>query len=86
MEGYYEWNEKKEPFSFRPKNTDHFLVAALYSDSNEIIILTKDATPELSSVHHRMPVILSHEEVNLWLNPKNTKIINDVIQKSLLKK
>ena len=45
MEGYYEWNEKKEPFSFKPKNTDHFLVAALYSDSNEIIILTKDATP-----------------------------------------
>jgi putative SOS response-associated peptidase YedK len=61
-------------------------VAALYSDNNEIIILTKDATPELASVHHRMPVFLSHEEVNLWLNPKNTKIINDVIQKSLLKK
>jgi hypothetical protein len=33
-----------------------------------------------------MPVILSHEEVNLWMNPKNTKIINEVINKSLLKK
>lgn len=45
MEGYYEWNEKKEPFSLRPKDSDHFLVAALYTDANEIIILTKDATP-----------------------------------------
>ena len=86
MEGYYEWNEKKEPFSFKPIGADHFLVAALYTGEKEIVILTKDATPELSKVHHRMPVILSHEEVNLWMNPKNTKIINEVIQKSLLNK
>jgi len=45
LEGYYEWNQKKEPFSLRPKDGDHFLVAGLYTDENEIIILTKDATP-----------------------------------------
>jgi putative SOS response-associated peptidase YedK len=61
-------------------------VAALYTDNKEVIILTKDATPELAVVHHRMPVILSHEEVNVWLHPKNTKVLNDVINKSLLKK
>jgi len=33
-----------------------------------------------------MPVILSHEEVNLWMNPKNTKDIQNIISKSLLKK
>lgn len=33
-----------------------------------------------------MPVILSHEEVNLWINPKNTKDIQAIINKSLLKK
>jgi len=48
--------------------------------------LTKDATPELAKVHSRMPVILSHEEVNLWMNPKNTKDIQNIISKSLLKK
>lgn len=31
LEGYYEWSEKKEPFSFRPKEGDHFLVAGLYT-------------------------------------------------------
>jgi putative SOS response-associated peptidase YedK len=86
MEGYYEWNTKKEPFSLRPKDGDHFLVAGLYTDDNEIIILTKDATPDLSKIHDRMPVILSHEEVNLWMNPKNTKDIQNIISKSLLKK
>jgi putative SOS response-associated peptidase YedK len=33
-----------------------------------------------------MPVILSHEEVNVWMNPKNTKDIQNIIHKSLLKK
>ena len=62
------------------------MVAGLYTDQNEIIILTKDATPELAKVHSRMPVILSHEEVNVWMNPKNTKDIQNIIHKSILKK
>jgi len=86
MEGYFEWNEKKEPFSLRPKEGDHFLVAGLYTPDNQVIILTKAATPELAKVHHRMPVILSHEEVNVWMNPKNTKDIQNIINKSILKK
>lgn len=32
MEGYYEWNQKKEPFCFKPIGADHFLVAALYTN------------------------------------------------------
>lgn len=32
MEGYYEWNKKKEPFSLRPKEGDHFLVAGLFTN------------------------------------------------------
>jgi putative SOS response-associated peptidase YedK len=33
-----------------------------------------------------MPVILSHEEVNVWMNPKNTRDIQNIINRSLLKK
>ena len=32
MEGYFEWKEKAEPYMFKSKNSDHFLVAALYSN------------------------------------------------------
>lgn len=31
-----------------------------------------------------MPVILSHGEVELWLDPKNTRDINQIIQKCLV--
>ena len=86
MEGYFEWNKQKDPFSLRPKEGDHFLVAGLYTESNEIVILTKDATPELKHIHERMPVILSHEEVNVWMNPKNTKDIQKIINNAILKK
>lgn len=34
MEGYFEWNQKKEPFCLRPKEGDHFMVAGLYTDDN----------------------------------------------------
>ena len=36
------------------------MVAGLYTEENEVIILTKDATPELTAIHDRMPVILTH--------------------------
>jgi hypothetical protein len=86
MEGYFEWKEKSEPYMFKPKGSDHFLVAALYSKDNEIIILTKDATTELGKIHERMPVILTDEDVEIWLNPNNTKEIGSIIRNSLLKK
>lgn len=86
MEGYFEWKEKSEPYMFKPKNSDHFLVAALYSNDNEVIILTKDATKEIDCVHERMPVILSDEDVEVWLNPNNTKEIASILRNSLLKK
>lgn len=61
-------------------------MAGLYSPNGEIIILTKDAIPSISHIHERMPVILSQREVELWLDPKNTKDINKIINNSLLNK
>ena len=31
MEGYFEWNSKKDAYSFKSKSTDHMLVAGLYN-------------------------------------------------------
>ncbi|MNG04588.1 putative SOS response-associated peptidase YedK [compost metagenome] len=32
-------------------------------------LLTKDAAGPVSAIHHRMPVILAPEQLNLWLSP-----------------
>jgi putative SOS response-associated peptidase YedK len=83
MEGYYEWKSKEEPFCFRPKTADHVLVAGLYTPDNEVVILTRDASPQVAAVHDRMPVVLSPGEVELWLDPKNTRDINIIIHRCL---
>lgn len=59
VEGYFEWKEKSQPYMFKSKTSDHFLIAGLYTDNNEIILLTKDAAPGLGEIHDRMPVILT---------------------------
>lgn len=85
-EGYYEWNEKKEPFSFKPtQNADHFYIAALYFGNDTVILLTRPSIKSLEGVHHRMPVLLEGNELDLWLdNEKSSfssiidnKILND---------
>ena len=32
LEGYYEWNKKKEPYLFKSKTSDHLLAAAIFND------------------------------------------------------
>ena len=32
-------------------------------------VITRDATEELRSIHDRMPVILSREDVESWIKP-----------------
>lgn len=85
-EGYYEWNEKKEPFSFKPtQNTDHFYIAALYFGNDTVILLTRPSVKSLEGVHHRMPVLLEGNELDLWLDNEkssfssiiDSKILND---------
>lgn len=72
VEGYYEWNEKKEPFSFKPKigTSDYFYLAGLFFNNDTVILLTRPSTKELEGVHHRMPVLLEGKELDMWLDFK----------------
>lgn len=86
MQGYYEWNTKKEPYLFKSKTEDHVLVAGLYNDEEEVVILTRDAAPNLKSVHQRMPVILSPDDVKLWLDEENSNVITKIVEEVFLGK
>lgn len=71
-EGYYEWNPKKEPFVFQRNDKKPLLMAAMYTENEEVFVLTRDSFGDFEKVHHRMPVLLEEEEVDLWINTKNS--------------
>ncbi len=77
-DGFYEWqrtNGGKQPYYFRMKSGRPFAFAGLWESWNggeeihSCTILTTDANDLLGEIHHRMPVILPHEDYELWLDP-----------------
>ena len=41
-------------------------------EHNHFVILTVEANPHISQVHHRMPVLLDDETCEAWLDPTKT--------------
>lgn len=83
-DGFYEWQKvaggKKQPWYFRLESGEPFAFAGLWASWNRgengpletCTLLTTDANGLVKKAHHRMPVILAPEDVDLWLDPKAT--------------
>lgn len=80
-DGFYEWKKEsggKQPYWLHLPEAKPFAMAGLWSrwdaDGEEPLdtytILTTDAHPKISGVHHRMPVILRRENYDAWLDPE----------------
>ena len=92
-EGYYEWTPKKEPWVFRHKdykkdlsdgeNPPCFFIAALLAPDESVILLTREARPEVAHVHDRMPVFLDESEIDMWINTDEYKF-EKIIDKYIL--
>ena len=80
--GFYEWKHPgskklKQPFFFSLKDNEPMALAGLWQrwqDSAGInretcAILTTSANKIMQDIHHRMPVILEKESLDLWLDP-----------------
>lgn len=76
---YYEWEKvgaKKIKRRISPKGIDIFSIAGLYSSFEDeagrkfeaFTILTTDAHENIKMIHERMPVILSIENEEIWLD------------------
>jgi putative SOS response-associated peptidase YedK len=83
-DGFFEWSHKgkeKQPYRFRLKSKDIFAFAGLFdhwkSPEGDLVqsctIITTKPNSLTEKVHDRMPVILSEEDIKLWLDPE----IND---------
>jgi len=79
-DGFYEWKQeeekKKRPFCITLRERKPFAFAGLWSvwekDGERLAtctILTTEANTLMSELHHRMPVILSEEAEDTWLDP-----------------
>lgn len=81
--GFYEWNKKKEKFTFRRADHVPLLFMAgcynLYNGKNRFVILTTQANASMARVHERMPLILEGSEMESWLT-------NDGCVEKLLRK
>jgi len=84
--GFYEWSKKgpkRKPYHIFLKGKDFFSFAGLYStwthpqtqkEIQTFTIITTEANNIVGQIHNRMPVILSEEDEDTWLNPDNVEI------------
>ena len=89
MNGYYEWMEKngnKIPYFIEIplQETIYFAGIWKYSDINKstqknFSIITKSANYVIKNIHQRMPVILSIDEANNYMNHNSNVLKKDFI-------
>ena len=75
-DGYYEWKREEKskiPYYFTKENKELMFFAAIYQ-GNQFCIITKEATPKVSAIHHREPMILNRSQISNYLNIKKEAI------------
>ena len=85
--GYFEWkkidNTKQPYFISIPKNELMFFGGIWRQEiknnvkTNVVCIITKDANKDLSKIHSRMPLIMSHNEGLEFLNDNDNKFLEN---------
>jgi putative SOS response-associated peptidase YedK len=78
-DGFYEWKKvgkNKQPFFIRLKDDEPFAFAGLsehWQRGDQVIdscsIITTEPNELMEGIHDRMPVILSPDDCELWLEP-----------------
>lgn len=77
-DGYYEWKTEgktKQPYHITLKSQEPFWMAGLWEkwrfediDIESCTVITTEANDYLQSIHHRMPVIIKKETMDIWLD------------------
>lgn len=80
MAGYFEWSGvkgNKQPFYITDRDTGGLVVAGLYETWGDAqlscTILTMPANDDLEHIHPRMPIMLTPDTAEDWLNGSTEK-------------
>lgn len=81
--GFYEWNAKKEKYTFRKKVRPIIWFAGFYNlerNEDRFVIITTAANASMQPVHERMPLVLEDDEIVPWILEEQStdKILNKV--------
>lgn len=86
VNGFYEWKkEKSHKKAFHIDSPDQSVLAlgGLFQISNEgemqCCIVTTEANETMSSIHHRMPVIVEKESISDWLRSEDKIVLNNLM-------
>ena len=77
-DGWFEWKKSNtvEKMPFYIHNNNKIIYFAGIYNNKSCSIVTKEANPNLSNIHHRQPLILSKKERRTWINEFEIKNLN----------
>src|SRR5688572_29159487 len=76
-DSFYEWQRAgthKQPFAIRRRDKAPIAFAGIWEawhDLETFAIVTTEANAAMAAIHDRMPLILSPEQFEEWLDPEN---------------
>lgn len=72
--GFYEWDKNKNKYYINTE--DEFIyLACIFNEDNELLIITQAADDKFKSIHDRMPLILSQDEMIAYIHNKDIKTV-----------
>ncbi len=86
--GYFEWKREKgsspKPYYIKSATDSISPFAAIYEEGDgkvKICIITKQANEQTSIIHDRMPVILTKDNISIWLAKESKEDLIDSLLK-----
>ncbi len=77
--GFYEWSPGKEKYHFEEPEQILFM-AGCYNEDRRFVIITTAANDSVLPVHERMPLLVSEEEIEKWI--EKVEYIGTVLKKT----
>jgi putative SOS response-associated peptidase YedK len=84
VDGFYEWRalgEKKYPYLIAREDKAPMVMAGIYDATDGCAIITTPSQGVVATLHDRMPLVLSPETFNVWIDP-SVKDVRPILEKA----